>query len=74
MTIPFLSFSVAMLYFGWLWHDRKATDRVEAHSISPVANALKPAKRSALRRLEVSRRTTFDLQTVPGRTGEGVIQ
>jgi hypothetical protein len=29
MTAPFLSVSAALLYFGWLWHDRKAADRSE---------------------------------------------
>ena len=74
MTPPFLGVSIALLYFGWLWHDRKAPDRAETNSISPVSNALKPVKRPAVRRLKGSQRRTFDLQTVPDRTAEGVIQ
>jgi hypothetical protein len=27
MTTPFLSVGVAILYFAWQWHDRRATDR-----------------------------------------------
>jgi hypothetical protein len=26
MTAPFLTVFVSILYFGWLWHDRSATD------------------------------------------------
>jgi hypothetical protein len=34
MTIPFFSFGVAILYFGWLWHDRSATDRSQGGLLS----------------------------------------
>ncbi len=68
MTLPFLSISVAMLYFGWLWHDRKATDRAETNSISLGSKPLKRTKRCNLRRLRVSRRRTFNLENVPGRS------
>ena len=26
MTAPFVSVAAAILYFGWLWHDRSAVD------------------------------------------------
>ena len=29
MTSPFISVTAAILYFGWLWHDRSAVDRRE---------------------------------------------
>jgi hypothetical protein len=29
MTILLFSLGVAILYFGWLWHDRSARDRLE---------------------------------------------
>ena len=29
MTTPFISVTAAILYFGWLWHNRSAVDRRE---------------------------------------------
>ena len=30
MTAPFISVTVAILYFGWLWHDHSAVERCSA--------------------------------------------
>jgi predicted amidohydrolase YtcJ len=32
MTIPLLSITVAILYFGWRWHARSATNRSDGGS------------------------------------------
>ena len=48
MTIPFFSLIAATLYFGWLWHDRSATDRSEDGSLD------RPVKKSN-RSLEIHR-------------------
>jgi hypothetical protein len=37
MTTPFLCVGVAILYFGWLWHDRRAADLFEAGLLSRSA-------------------------------------
>ena len=29
MTTPFINLTAAILYFGWLWHDRSAVERRE---------------------------------------------
>jgi hypothetical protein len=37
MTTPFRCVGVAILYFGWLWHDRRAADRSEDGLLSRSA-------------------------------------
>jgi len=36
MTTPILTETVAILYFGWLWHGRSAADRSERVSSNPT--------------------------------------
>ena len=74
MTLPFLSVSIAVLYFGWLWHDRKATDRTETHSTNRASKPLTRPKRYILRRLKVARRTSLTMKTVAAPIAPGVTQ
>jgi hypothetical protein len=40
MTIPFFSLGIALLYFGWLWHNGSATNRSEEGLLSQSAKDL----------------------------------
>ncbi len=63
MTAPFLTISVAMVYFGWLWHDRHAAGRATTHEETKTVTR---AKRPRIRRLKLLQRKPFKWKHVRG--------
>ena len=48
MTTPFISVTAAILYFGWLWHNRSAVDRRENSLERPPTNETKRTREPLL--------------------------
>jgi hypothetical protein len=72
MTLPFLSVGLALLYFGWLWHDRQAKDAPETLPDIPATGALKRIKRYRLHRLKLARQRPIHSKTVVESVAPGV--
>lgn len=64
MTTPFLSVSIAVLYFGWLWHDRRATRHFVKHPTRNTSATRKQTEPSSAPRLIVMRRRPLNLDSV----------
>ena len=44
MTAPFFSIGIAILYFGWLWHERSAADLSKGRALDQPVKKSKRAK------------------------------
>ena len=67
MTTPYISITVSILYFAWLWHDRSARDRFQRRSSSqPPKKSTRTSESRALDLAPVSRVTSkpFNLENV----------
>jgi len=76
MTTPFISFTASILYFAWMWHDRRAKDRSQQSSNQPAKKATRANETRALDLAPVSRVTPkpFNLEDVSTPVAQGAAQ
>jgi len=77
MTTPFISLTVSILYFAWLWHDRRAKDRFQRQSSTqPAKQSTRANESRALDLAPISHVTPkpFNLEDVSTPVAQGVAQ
>lgn len=77
MTTPFISITLSILYFAWLWHDRGARDRFQrGSSKQPPQESTQTSEKRALELAPVSYGTPkpFNLESVAAAIAQGTAQ